>query len=248
MIAEILKSAFPKHNRSKAMKPNSKRSSLVRVIGLGLALLVPMSCVSKSAYVGVLNKNEGLTRTLEQYDRYLKDLEKENEALRKKAKVGEVLDQDLKELQEKKARLQALLDKFEKLGGSSKMPDIKVITNSKGEVGFRIQGEVLFSSGRAVISKSGKRTLARVIPLLRDSGKTIRIDGYTDNDPIRKSAWKSNLHLSVGRALAVSELFRSKGIPYDRLVIRGYGPNHPVSVSAGSKAKNRRVEIYLQAK
>jgi flagellar motor protein MotB len=230
------------------MTPKSKCSSLVRVLGLGLALLSPISCVSKGAYVGVLNKNEGLTRTLEQYDRYLKDLEKENESLRKRARAGEVLDQDLKELQEKKKRLQALLDKFESLGGSSKMPDIKVISNAKGEVGFRIQGEVLFPSGRAVISPSGKKTLAQVIPLLRESGKTIRIDGYTDNDPIRKSSWKSNLHLSVGRALAVAELFRAKGIPFDRLVIRGYGPNKPVTLSPSSKGKNRRVEIYLQAK
>ncbi len=198
--------------------------------------------------MGVLNKNEGLTRTLEQYDRYLKGLEKENESLRKKAQAGEVLDQDLKELAAKKKRLQALLDKFESLGGNNKMSGIKVISNAKGEVGFRIQGEVLFSSGRAVISKSGKATLSQVIPLLRESGKTIRIDGYTDNDPIRKSAWKSNLHLSVGRALAVAEFFRAKGIPYDHLVIRGYGPNHPVTLSPSSKGKNRRVEIYLQAK
>ena len=214
------------------MKPNSKRSSLVRVLGLGLALLAPISCVSKSAYMGVLNKNEGLTRTLEQFDRYLKDLEKENKALRKKAQMGQVLDRDLKELAEKKKRLQALLEKFEKMGGDSGMSDIKVI----------------FPSGRAVISKSGKRTLSQVIPILRQSGKTVRIDGYTDNDPIRKSAWKSNLHLSVGRALAVAELFRARGIPYDRIVIRGYGPNNPVSLSPADKGKNRRVEIYLQAK
>ncbi|HHI78680.1 MAG TPA: hypothetical protein ENK02_01725 [Planctomycetes bacterium] len=230
------------------MKPNSKRSSLVRVLGLGLALLAPISCVSKSAYMGVLNKNEGLTRTLEQFDRYLKDLEKENKALRKKAQMGQVLDRDLKELAEKKKRLQALLEKFEKMGGDSGMSDIKVISNKEGEVGFRIQGEVLFPSGRAVISKSGKRTLSQVIPILRQSGKTVRIDGYTDNDPIRKSAWKSNLHLSVGRALAVAELFRARGIPYDRIVIRGYGPNNPVSLSPADKGKNRRVEIYLQAK
>jgi chemotaxis protein MotB len=78
----------------------------------------------------------------------------------------------------------------------------------------------------------------------------VRIDGHTDNDPIVKSKhlWKSNHHLSAGRALSVLHYLVNKGhIEEKRIYIAGYGPNRPISSNndKAGKMQNRRVEFLI---
>ena len=120
---------------------------------------------------------------------------------------------------------------------------IEVIPGAGGEVTVRVPGDVLFASGKVDLRANAKRTLAQIAGVLqRDyASQTIRIEGYTDSDPIRKSKWKDNLELSLQRAAAVHRYLATQGIDADRMYAAGFGEAKPQS----SKAQSRRVEIVV---
>jgi chemotaxis protein MotB len=112
-----------------------------------------------------------------------------------------------------------------------------------GLVVVDIVGDVLFDSGKVTLKNSAKQTLDRVAGVINSSysGKTIRIEGHTDSDPIRKSQWKTNERLSAERALAVEEYLSSRGVDKNRMYIAGFADANP----RANKAQSRRVEIVI---
>jgi len=114
-----------------------------------------------------------------------------------------------------------------------------------------VGGDILFSAGQATLTDPGKRALDSIADRLKSSysGMTVRVYGYTDGDPIRrtKNLWQDNLDLSANRAMAVTRYLSAKGIDRDRIETIAMGETNPVasnSTKAG-KAKNRRVEIMV---
>jgi chemotaxis protein MotB len=75
-----------------------------------------------------------------------------------------------------------------------------------------------------------------------------RIEGHTDNVPIRTAQFPSNWELSSTRAVMVvrvlSELY---GVPADHLAAVGHAETRPVTANADAdqRAKNRRVEVVI---
>lgn len=106
-----------------------------------------------------------------------------------------------------------------------------------------VAGDVLFDSGQITIKSGAKRTLDRVAEMLNGqfASYQVRIEGYTDTDPIRKSKWPSNEHLSFERANAVEKYLIGKGVNTKRMYAAAFGPDRP----KGSKAESRRVEIVV---
>ena len=105
-----------------------------------------------------------------------------------------------------------------------------------------IAGDILFDSGQATLKSSAKKDLDRVVSQIRQhSGSTIRIEGHTDTDPIRKSKWGSNEALSKARADAVRDYLVSKGISRGDVSTVGMGAAQP----KGSKPASRRVEVVI---
>lgn len=119
-------------------------------------------------------------------------------------------------------------------GRSSRAPREQVI---------EIAGDVLFDSGQTSIKPSARASLDRVANQIqsRHSGRTVRVVGHTDSDPIRKSKWGSNEALSRARADAVADYLASKGISRSSITTVGKGSSEP----KGSKAASRRVEIVI---
>ena len=110
--------------------------------------------------------------------------------------------------------------------------------------------EVFFDSGRAVLRAQGKESLRRVADVLGKDvpDSAVAVEGHTDNQPIRKSAWKSNWELSSARALAVVHFFVDEcSVDPQKLSANGYGEYHPVSSNdtPEGRQKNRRVEIVI---
>lgn len=111
--------------------------------------------------------------------------------------------------------------------------------------------DILFSSGRATLTKSGQAALSRLAGDLkgRYRGLPVRVYGYTDSDPIRKSKkfWADNLDLSSNRAMAVTRYLIKRGISAERIATIGMGATKFVTSnkSKTGKAKNRRVEILV---
>lgn len=106
-----------------------------------------------------------------------------------------------------------------------------------------VAGDVLFDSGQNALKPGARRTLDRVAELLsgRFAGNQVRIEGHTDSDPIRKSKWASNEHLSFERGLAVEKYLASRGVDTRRMYVAAFGPDRP----KGTKAESRRVEIIV---
>ena len=94
-----------------------------------------------------------------------------------------------------------------------------------------------------VIKDSAKSSLDKVVLALKKqyAGKTVRIEGYTDTDPIVHSHWKSNKELSDARATAVSDYLVAHGIEGSRITTKGYGDTKPKA----TKALSRRVEVVV---
>jgi flagellar motor protein MotB len=123
----------------------------------------------------------------------------------------------------------------------------------KGTFGDKIAvgSDVLFSPGRATLTQAGKQALSPIAGALSGqyAGLPVRVYGYTDADPIRKSRkhWKDNLDLSANRAMAVTRYLISRGIPKDSIETIAMGDTHFVAGNKRrtDKAKNRRVEIFV---
>ncbi len=116
-------------------------------------------------------------------------------------------------------------------------------TQTPGAIAVRVPGDVLFSPGKVTLKSSAKRTLNQIAQVIKTDypDQEIRVEGYTDSDPIRRSGWKDNLELSLQRAAAVERYLTQQGLDADRLYSAGFGESKPQS----TKAKSRRVEIVV---
>ena len=114
-----------------------------------------------------------------------------------------------------------------------------------GEIVVNLPSDVLFDSGRDSLKNPAKSSLNRVASELRSDypGKKIRLIGFTDTDPIKKSKdrYETNHHLGFERAYSVGEYLQSKGIPAKQISYASYGPHAP----KGSKSQSRRVELVV---
>ncbi|PIE22088.1 MAG: hypothetical protein CSA62_14010 [Planctomycetota bacterium] len=213
----------------------------------GLALLSLGSCASTVEYQRLEQQNRNLQESIDDLNVYLKAAEDKCSRLERKNKELSEVASSREELEAQKARLRKLIEEFGQLrpsaaGNLSK--GVEVIRNDLGE-GFRIEGKLLFPSGRTELTAEGKKTLASLMPLLRER-RQLRIVGHTDTDPIKHSDWKSNLDLSSARAVAVAEELRKLGVAYEQMSVMGFGSARPASdAEPRDKAKDRRVEIYL---
>lgn len=135
------------------------------------------------------------------------------------------------------------LNKNNKLSGVS-------YSQVPGGIMITVDNAVTFDSGKADISKQGQRTLRELSDVLKSRypNRRVWVKGHTDDTPIVKSNFRSNLHLSVARSLSVIEfLNESCGVSKDDLVCVGHGEYSPAvqGKNENARAKNRRVELLV---
>ncbi|WP_199722951.1 OmpA family protein [Pusillimonas sp. NJUB218] len=125
--------------------------------------------------------------------------------------------------------------------------DIDVVINEKS-VSFRINSEILFSSGQAELSRDGLAVLQRLIKVLKESPHKVTIEGHTDAIPIRSARFPSNWELSSARAGSVVRYFEANGIVSTRLRAIGYADTKPLATNdtPENRALNRRVELLME--
>jgi type VI secretion system protein ImpK len=112
---------------------------------------------------------------------------------------------------------------------------------------IRIGNLALFASGQAKVIDSFNSIADRISETLDHEPGRIRIDGYSDNVPIKTVTFPSNWELSEARAKSVAALLRPKLADGDRIDATGKGSDNPVTSNstADGRAKNRRVEISI---
>ena len=105
-----------------------------------------------------------------------------------------------------------------------------------------------FGVGSAELSDSARSVLGEVADALADVDHPVRIEGHTDDVPIRTAKYKSNWELSTARATNVVSFFvEDRGLPPSRFSAAGYGEFRPraVNTTGANRAANRRVDIVI---
>lgn len=126
---------------------------------------------------------------------------------------------------------------------------IDVKRQERGVV-ISINERLFFKSGSAVIEKESEEKVLKIGNdiLAKIPNKHIRIEGHTDNVPIKSAIFPSNWELSGARATSVLRLLVEKsGIDPKRISGVIYGEYTPLvpNDSDVNREKNRRVDIVI---
>jgi chemotaxis protein MotB len=129
---------------------------------------------------------------------------------------------------------------------------------SEGKIGLDLQPRGLvislreaafFDAGEETFRESAAGLLTEVGEAVTElEGQPIRLEGHTDNIPIRTVRFPSNWELSTARAIEVLDLLVGRfGIPPERVSVTGYGDQRPIETNDTTEGRgaNRRVDIVI---
>lgn len=120
------------------------------------------------------------------------------------------------------------------------------ISHTSDWVEVDMKSQLLFESGSARLSAQALGILGDVSGILRPLPNGVRVEGYTDNVPIRTAAYPSNWELSAARAASVVHLFGRLGVSPERMAAVAYGEYRPVADNATPEGRNRNRRVVLQ--
>lgn len=144
---------------------------------------------------------------------------------------------------------QEIEKKIETMVKSGEIDGVEVVMTERGLL-IRFNEDYLFEPASATIQASAKikldkigATIARKFIL-----HIIRVEGHTDNSPMRNAQFPSNWELSSARACSILRYLvdRFSFMPSIFSAV-GFADTRPISAnnSPSGKAKNRRVEILI---
>ena len=147
-----------------------------------------------------------------------------------------------------KMSLDAIKAKLDKFAADNGIQSTLVTSIEERGLVVRIQETLLFESGSAVITARARDILEKISTVLSTAPNQIRVEGHTDNLPIRTPQFPSNWELSVIRSTNVVQILQRGGLlSPDRLSATGYGEYRPISsndTDAG-RGKNRRIDLII---
>ncbi len=155
-----------------------------------------------------------------------------------------------KKAQEEAKRSQKLASDLNEMNSRLKKQSI-TLERTKDLLRVTFVNNYLFDLGSAEIKEKGIEALSKVAEFLqKQKDKMIRIEGHTDNQPIKGnllSRYPTNWELSVARAVSVVKYLESKNIAPKRLSATGHSFYRPVASNdtVEGRAKNRRTDILL---
>ncbi len=125
--------------------------------------------------------------------------------------------------------------------------EVRVSSDDRGAV-ITISDVVLFPAGSAEMTPKGRTTLRQVFDVLKQFNYNVKVEGHTDNTPIRTLRYPSNWELSASRAAEVAHMLIDDGFPPERLSVEGFAEFRPKvpNTSPENRAVNRRIEVVYQ--
>jgi chemotaxis protein MotB len=129
--------------------------------------------------------------------------------------------------------------------------DAKLVTVRRENMWLEIEinADILFPSGAGEFAPNAEPVLDKLAEVLKPFPNPIRVEGHTDDRPIRTTAFPSNWELSAARAASVVHQFMRQGVDPLRLEIVGFGefhPRQPNDTSDGRNANRRVVVLVLE--
>jgi chemotaxis protein MotB len=127
--------------------------------------------------------------------------------------------------------------------------DAKLVTIRRESMWLEIEinTDILFSSGSGAFSPEAAPVLDKLADVLKPFPNPIRVEGHTDDRPIKTAAFPSNWELSAARSASVVHEFTKAGIDPLRLEIVGFGEYRPRQGNDTPEGRNanRRVAILV---
>jgi chemotaxis protein MotB len=127
--------------------------------------------------------------------------------------------------------------------------DAKLVTVRRENMWLEIEinTDILFPSGAGEFAPTAEPVLDKLAQVLKPFPNPIRVEGHTDDRPIRTASFPSNWELSAARAASVVHQFTRQGIDPLRLEIVGFGEFHPRQPNGTIEGRNanRRVVVLV---
>jgi chemotaxis protein MotB len=124
-----------------------------------------------------------------------------------------------------------------------------MIHREAGMIEVQFSTDLLFPSGSAHLSPSAVTAITHLASVLQSYPNPIRVEGFTDNVPIRTVQFASNWELSAARAGSVVHILSAHGVAPSRLAVIGFGAQRPIASNqtASGREANRRVVVVILA-
>ena len=160
---------------------------------------------------------------------------------------SKILEQKAREEAERSQKLKSDLNQM-----NSKLKEQFItLRRTKDLLRVTIVNSLLFDSGSARLKEKGLEALLSVAEFLqKQKDKIIRVEGHTDNQPIKGNLldrYPSNWELSFARAVSIVKFLESNNISPARMSATGHSFYRPVASNdtGDGRAKNRRTDILL---
>ena len=144
--------------------------------------------------------------------------------------------------------LASLMNDLKKLAEQEKIESEVLVSRLPRGLAMRLNDRALFDLGAADVSQGAENLLRNIGDIIAKTNYQIKIEGHTDDLPIRTARYPSNWELSTARAVNVLRFLQQHShIAPQRLSAVGFGqyqPLHP-NDSPAHRARNRRVEIIF---
>jgi chemotaxis protein MotB len=121
------------------------------------------------------------------------------------------------------------------------------VIQRRNELVLRLSDNIFFESGDDQIKPRAAAILHTLVPELIPRAVDVRVEGHTDDRPIKTARFQSNWELSTSRATVVLAKLAAEGIPPTRLSAAGYGEFRPLAPNTtdDGRKQNRRVDLIL---
>lgn len=117
---------------------------------------------------------------------------------------------------------------------------------------LRVDGSILFDPGQVNLRAEGHQTLDDVVTILNIfPNSSLRIEGHTDNRPLKGTAKRrylpTNWELSAVRAASAARYLETQGVAPERIIVSGASFHRPLASNDTSegRAQNRRLEFTI---
>lgn len=147
------------------------------------------------------------------------------------------------------AALTRVADQVETALGDLVKRNLVMVRRNELWVEVELRTDILFPSGSAQPVAGALPVLERLAQVLAPLPNAVRVEGYTDNVPIRTNAFYSNWELSAARAGSVVRVLAGQNIDPARLAVVGYGEQRPAASNDTPEGRNanRRVVVVILA-
>jgi chemotaxis protein MotB len=125
--------------------------------------------------------------------------------------------------------------------------DMVTVRRSDFWIEVEMRTDILFPSGSARLADHAVDIIERLGGVLAPFPNPIRVEGHTDNKPIKTAVFYSNWELSAARAGSVVRVLSTHGVSPDRLAVIGYGEQRPMKANDTEDGRNanRRVVVVI---